>query len=336
MIKYIKEFIIVLIILMIAISPISNANNVIVKKYTSTTKSANELLESFNNETNNDYGIKNVDKKISAENYINKEKVETDILDKKDNEYIRRAFGETREFNDGQYKGSLSITDINIETIKNGYYEKLDEKILPFNNYTDNDLNNVKKEIEINGKTYYLINVEWEADKIQNIDGADIPVTYKGNKIYQTVLQIAYPDTYKVTVTYSGEVEKIDTIYDYTITYENKKIEESTKKEYNQKPMLIVSTLGIIILLVYLFNNKNTFLYSKGAKGFKLIKSEKLSDKNISIDLTNCKNKSKDNIYAIKINKIAFRKLKGRTISIVQGSKRIDLALWNNYYEFIL
>ena len=89
-------------------------------------------------------------------------------------------------------------------------------------------------------------------------------------------------------------------------------------------------------MLVYLFNNKNTFVYSKGAKGFKLIKSEKLSDKNISIDLTNCKNKSKDNIYAIKINKRTFRKLKGRTISIVQGSKKIDLALWNNYYEFIL
>ena len=103
MIKYINRFIIVLIILMLVISHISNANNVIVKNYTSTTKNENELLESFNNETNNDYVIKNVDKKISAENYINKEKVETDILDKSDNEYIRRAFGETREFNDGEY-----------------------------------------------------------------------------------------------------------------------------------------------------------------------------------------------------------------------------------------
>ena len=98
-------------------------------------------------------------------------------------------------------------------------------------------------------------------------------------------------------------------------------------------PVLIISGLGLAILLIGLFNIKNTYVYSKTSKGFKLIKREKIND---MIDISNCKNKSKENIYAIKINKMAFNKLKGRTISIILGTKKKDIILWNNYYEIKL
>ena len=77
-------------------------------------------------------------------------------------------------------------------------------------------------------------------------------------------------------------------------------------------------------------------MYSKNSKGFTLIKKERLNDKNLSIDITYCKNLSRESIYAIKLNKFIFNKLKGRTISVVLGNKKKDIVLWNNYYEIKL
>lgn len=282
--------------------------------------------------------IKSVDKKVSDQNYMDKEIVETKTLNKSNEDYIRNQFGETKDFNDGTYKGTLSISNIDVQTIKNGYYEKIDEQVLSFENFTDNDLNNIEKEIDINNVKYYLINVEWEPENTQAIDNENVPTTYKGKKIYQTVKTLSNPDTYKVTVTYSGKAEKIDTIYDYKINYEKviqepeKEIEVEEKEEKDISGFMLVSGIGITAMFMYLIKGKNTYIYAKNNNGFKLIKTEKLSDKKVSIDISKCY-KSDENIYAIKINPLTFNKFKGRTISIVQGNKKKDIVLWNNYYE---
>lgn len=297
-----------------------------------------KFLEDIYKTEKEDLKIKSIDKKVSDQNYTNKEITETKTLDKSNEQYIRNQFGETKDFNDGIYKGTLSISNIDIQTIKNGYYEKIDEQVLSFENFTDNDLNNIEKEININNSKYYLINVEWEAENIEVVDNENVPTTYKGKKIYQTVKRLANPDTYKVIVTYSGKAEKVDTIYDYKIDYENvgKEPEEEIKPEEKEEKQInkfiLVSGIGLTAILMYLLNGKNTYIYAKNNNGFKLIKTEKLSDKKVSIDISNCY-KSDENIYAIKINPLTFRKFKGRTISIVQGNKKKDVVLWNNYYE---
>ncbi|MBE5805168.1 MAG: hypothetical protein E7313_00340 [Clostridiales bacterium] len=282
--------------------------------------------------------IKNIDKTVSDKNYIDKEITETKILNKSNDQYIKNQFGETKDYNDGEYRGTLSISNIDVKTIKNGYYEKIDEQVLSFENYSDNDLNNIEKEIDINNTKYYLINVEWEPETMQEIDNENVPITYKGKKIYQTVKTLANPDTYKVTVTYTGKTEKIDTIYDYKINYEKEVeepkeepiVEEKEDKQVNK--FIIVSGIGLTAILMYLLKGKNTYIYAKNNNGFKLIKTEKLSDKKVSIDISNCY-RSDENIYAIKINPLTFKKFKGRTISIVRGNNKKDIVLWNNYYE---
>lgn len=314
----------------------ASTNNEIIKKEFQTTQNAeSEFLKEIYNAETDKTKIINIDKKISEDNYRVKEIIETKELNRQDRDYINEQFGEIKKYDDGEYKGELPITDIKVETISNGYYEKIDEKKLDFSNYTDNDLNNVEKEIIINNTKYYLIKVDWEADETETIDGETIPKTYKGTKVYQTVLKVANPNIYKIIVTYSGTIEKINTIYDYTVTYENKIEEVQEEKENNNiiVPVIVISGLGLAILLIGLLNIKNTYIYSKTSKGFKLIKRERLNDKNILIDITNCKNKSQDNIYAIKINKFAFNRLKGRTISLVLGNKKKDIVLWNNCYE---
>ena len=337
-----KKYLIIPIILIIItcnVKCFASTNNEIITKEFQTTQNAEKefLNEIYNTETEN-MKIKNLDKEISEDNYRVKEIIETKELASQDRDYITQQFGEKQSYNDGEYQGELTISDIKIETINNGSYQEIDEKVLDFTNYSDNDLINIEKEITLDNTIYYLINVNWEADSTETIDGEIIPKTYKGTKIYQTVRTIANPNTYKVTVTYSGTIEKINTIYDYTVTYENKVEELQEEKEHNNiiVPVLIISGLGLAILLIGLFNIKNTYVYSKTSKGFKLIKREKINDKNVLIDISNCKNKSKENIYAIKINKMAFNKLKGRTISIILGTKKKDIILWNNYYEIKL
>lgn len=337
-----KKYLIIPIILIIItcnVKCFASTNNEIITKEFQTTQNAEKefLNEIYNTETEN-MKIKNLDKEISEDNYRVKEIIETKELTNQDRDYITQQFGEKQSYNDGEYQGELTISDIKIETINNGSYQEIDEKVLDFTNYSDNDLINIEKEITLDNTIYYLINVNWEADSTGTIDGETIPKTYKGTKIYQTVRTIANPNTYKVTVTYSGTIEKINTIYDYTVTYENKVEELQEEKEDNNiiVPVLIISGLGLAILLIGLFNIKNTYVYSKTSKGFKLIKREKINDKNVLIDISNCKNKSKENIYAIKINKMAFNKLKGRTISIILGTKKKDIILWNNYYEIKL
>ena len=337
-----KKYLIIPIILIIItcnVKCFANTNNEIITKEFQTTQNAeNEFLNEIYNTETEKMKIKNLDKEISEDNYRVKEIIETKELASQDRDYITQQFGEKQIYNDGEYQGELTISDIKIETINNGSYQEIDEKVLDFTNYSDNDLINIEKEITLDNTIYYLINVNWEADSTETIDGETIPKTYKGTKIYQTVRTIANPNTYKVTVTYSGTIEKINTIYDYTVTYENKVEELQEEKEDNNiiVPVLIISGLGLAILLIGLFNIKNTYVYSKTSKGFKLIKREKINDKNVLIDISNCKNKSKENIYAIKINKMAFNKLKGRTISIILGTKKKDIILWNNYYEIKL
>ena len=334
-----KKYLIIPIILIIITCNVrcfANTNNEIITKEFQTTQNAeNEFLNEIYNTETEKMKIKNLDKEISDRV---KEIIETKELASQDRDYITQQFGEKQSYNDGEYQGELTISDIKIETINNGSYQEIDEKVLDFTNYSDNDLINIEKEITLDNTIYYLINVNWEADSTETIDGETIPKTYKGTKIYQTVKTIANPNTYKVTVTYSGTIEKINTIYDYTVTYENKVEELQEEKEDNNiiVPVLIISGLGLAILLIGLFNIKNTYVYSKTSKGFKLIKREKINDKNVLIDISNCKNKSKENIYAIKINKMTFNKLKGRTISIILGTKKKDIILWNNYYEIKL
>lgn len=297
-----------------------------------------KFLEEIYKTEKGDLKIKSIDKKVSDQNYIDKEITETKTLNKSNEDYIRNQFGETKDFNDGEYKGTLSISNIDVKTIKNGYYEKINEQVFSFENFTDNDLNNIEKEININNTKYYLINVEWEPENVQEIDNENVPITYKGKKIYQTVKTLANPDTYKVTVTYSGKAEKIDTIYNYKINYE-KEVEEPTeepkqeeKEDKQINKFIIVSGIGLTAILMYLLKGKNIYIYAKNNNGFKLIKTEKLSDKKVSIDISNCY-RSSENVYAIKINPLTFKKFKGRTISIVQRNKKKDIVLWNNYYE---
>ena len=250
-------------------------------EYVSQSEESKYLEDIYKTETDT-LKIKSIDKKVSEQNYTTKQITETKILNKANDQYIRNYFGDTREYNDEIYEGTLKLTNYNIEEIDNGSYETIDEKVLEFNNYTDNDLINIEKEIALNNTAYYLINVEWESDTVENVDGENIPVSYKGRKIYQTVKTIKNPNTYKVTAFYKGTVEKKDTVYEYNVVFEEQDIQEKKeeskeetedKKETNIVAPIIISGAGVIGMLIWYCKDK------KDNKNKKISKTNKKNEK---------------------------------------------------------
>lgn len=272
----------IIINLVIIVTILLNSTNLLMKKsYANVEKNRTEYVfqseeskfldDIYKTETDT-LKIENMEKKIADKNYTTKEIIETKILNNANDQYIRNYLGKTREYNDDKYKGTLELTNYNIETIDNGAYETIDEKVLEFNHYTDNDLINIDKEITIDNTKYYLINVEWEPDEVENIDGKNIPENYKGKKIYQTVKTIKNPNTYKITAFYKGTVENKDTIYEYNIVYGEKEIKEESKDEQEDKKdtnivaPIIISGAGVIGMVVWLYKEKNGKKNKKSSK----------------------------------------------------------------------
>ena len=86
--------------------------------------------------------------------------------------------------------------------------------------------------------------------------------------------------------------EKINKIYNYTVIYEEGIEDYEEINEKNNIPIfIIISGVGLVAIIAIIINNKNTYIYSKIHNGFKLIKREKLNNKKLIVDISNCKNK---------------------------------------------
>lgn len=265
-----------------------------------------------------------------------------EILQTNNQEYIKEYFGDTFFYEDEEYEGNIPLTHININEIDKGQYQELREKRLEFDNYSKNDLNNIKKEIKEGNITYYLINVDWEIDQTEIIDNQEVPKSYKGTMLYQTVITINNPKEYEITVTYNGQVTNKTEEYTYKAIYqkvENTIIEATEENQYSYiVPTIIISGLGIgIIVLYFLVFNKNIKIYNKTSSGFKLLGSYRLiASKNNNIDLSRYNHKIESNIYSLKLKKNIYEKLKGQTINIKIKNITKQITINERFIEFII
>lgn len=262
-----------------------------------------------------------------------------DVIKSNTKESIINHFGESLDYDNEEYSGTIALKDYDIKAISNGKYEAIDEKKINFSKYSKNDLDNIEKEKTINGTTYYLINVNWENDETENIDGQEVPTTYKGVMIYQAVVTRNNPFSYEITVTYEGEVSKKDPIYLYTIEYE--KIEEEPEviieeKEDYTVPTIIISGLGIALVIIYLVGKNTARVYVKTDNGFKLIRIVRLSKKHNMINLSNYKHKTVTNMLAIKTTNGFYNKNKNMLIRVKKDKITKNVYLNSAYIDFIL
>lgn len=262
-----------------------------------------------------------------------------DIIKSNTKESIINHFGENLKYDDEEYSGTINFKNYDIKTISNGKYEAIDEKRINFSKYSKNDLDNIEKEKNINGKIYYLINVNWENDDVEIIDGQEVPKTYKGVMIYQAVVTKNNPFDYEVTVTYEGEVNKKNPVYLYTIEYERIEEEPEVVVEKTNDytvPMIIISGLGIALVIVYLLGKNTARIFVKTEKGFKLISLVRLSKKHNTVNLSKYKHKTVTNIFAIKTTNRFYNNNKNMLIKVKKDKIIKNVYLNSAYIDFIL
>lgn len=337
MLKQTKKILFFIVIGLLTFSSICLASNKQIERIVKYSEE-NDFINSIQNEyIENDttYTFISYSKTEEGEN-IKKEIFNTEekILQSKDELTLEREFARTYNYKDEKYEGILNFKEYNIETIDNGYTEEIDTKKIQFKSYSTNDLNNIQKEKEINGYTYVLINVDWKVDNYEQIGTNKVPKSYTGIANYSTVIKTKNPDTYKVTATYEGNVEKVDKVYKYILNYEEQEKPKEEKKEVNITPIIVI-TAGISIILVAI-----SMLFRTNATVYNIENGEKIKIKKVrikkgsNIDLTNCK--IKGNHFLLKLSVSAYSKLENQEITVSMNSQKIKINIANDniYFKF--
>lgn len=251
--------------------------------------------------------------------------------------YIRETFGETYYYSDEEgYSGTLTFANYEVTTVDQGNYEQIESLDVSFTNYTMNDLNNISKTYLSSGYTWYLINVDWEVQTAENIDGMEVPIYYQGIMHYQRVATYSNPDHYNIAVTYEGDVTTDDLLYDVIVEYTKIKqeaveeviVEETEETSYI--PQIIISGLAIVLIIVlFIIFSKNAKIYNKQTNGnYKLIKRARISNRNsYAIELDNVNYKINTNLYMLKLNKSRAKKFSGTTVTINKGGSKVYVKL---------
>jgi hypothetical protein len=225
----------------------------------------------------------------------------------------------------GEYK--LNTEDIQIKTNYNGFREDLIEETINYTGLERNDLDFIPKQIEKDGLTLDLLNVEWEVETTKMIDEYEVADLYTAKCYYAGKQRVNYPNTYSVTAEYTGTATKeISTPYTYTVKYN--KVEEEIptvtpevveKKENNIIP--IASGTSVIILVILFFISKNVTVYNY--RDGKYVKVGKTILNNNTINLTKYSMSEVTNKYKLEFSKRLTNKLQGKMITIIKGKNKI-------------
>lgn len=308
--------------------------------------------KTYQDEEGNTYTIHDV---IATESDTNaKEVSDTKTLNNlttNDQTAILNQAGDTLIYDKDGFFGTLNYSNMDIQEIDTGTYERLLSLNIPFSGYSKNDLNNISKTITRNGRNWTLINVDWTPDSMQNVDGSQVPVTYSGTMHYQTVGVFSNPKQYNVTITYTGTVNKENPDYIYTATYKKEMpVEAPVEEKTNYSPIIItLSGAGVVLLIILLyFLSRNAKIYSKNANGnYELVKKVHISSNNPKIDLSSlssCTSKvsngviyisnSPSNLYKVSLKDSLFNKVSGKDLEIKLTNISKKIRIVNKNIEF--
>ena len=288
---------------------------------------------------NNDYSkgdiIKVSDSKSNVKT-VTEEKGLDKLFNTNNKNTLKKEFDEELEYEKDGYLGTLKLKDVEIETVSQGNYEKIEYLDLDFEGYSQNDLANIDKEITRNGKTWNLIDVDWEVETTKNVDGTKVPTKYSGIMHYERVGTYPNPVKYRATAIYEGEVEAIDKESTYEINYnlipkeEPVEVKEEVEEKTNYTPVLI-GAIGILVILLGILSRKNCYIYDVQHKK---IGSLRINENNIEFNLDKFKNNSKT--YIIKLNNSIFNKIKNKKGTVILNGKKIEIMIVKNEFPITL
>ncbi len=307
--------------------------------------------KTYQDEEGNTYTFQDV---ISTESDTNTKEISDtktlNNLNTNDEQTILNQAGNTLTYDKDGYVGTLNYSNMQIQEVDTGTYERLLSLNIPFSGYSKNDLNNISKNITRNGRNWTLINVDWKPDSVQNIDGSQVPVTYSGTMHYQTVGVFSNPKQYNVTITYTGTVEKENPDYIYTATYKKEiPVEAPVEEKTNYTPIIItLSGAGIVLLIILLyFLSRNATIYSKNSNGnYELVKKVHINTNNPKINLSSLSSSnskvsngviyinSSSNLYKVSLKDSLYNKISGKDLEIKLTNVSKKIRIVNKDIEF--
>ncbi len=304
------------------VSNIIKENNNLKYEYEVNKEEKDNFIESLEKEINYE------EKNYKLLNYNVKEQDYTDIIEISDIQEITtnsnslndilNILPKTISYDKDGYIGTnnLDYESIEVTPIYNGYYEEYIDEVKQYFDLTRNDMDFIPKEIEKDGYTLYLINVDWYKQTSKNTGDFEIADLYRGEAFYRGVKRIYNPYTYRVIAKYNGNAKKnIVRPYLIEVNYEEIRPEiEEVEKNNIVLPVTVATTSSIFFVLLLLYFNNKVRVYCNG----RYIGSYKIKDNVLTI--TDSTNRTYTNNYLLKFNKKLYKKYKGRTIKFVKGT----------------
>lgn len=183
------------------------------------------------------------------------------IVNTNDKNNVLSLFENKKQINEEGYTGELELQVDSLDIKVNESYREEYKVYLQktYNNVSSNELNDIPKQIQEKGITYYLVKPVWNVSEKQQIGEHEIPLMYNGIMYYEGVKVRTIIKNYKATVNYTGKLEK--EIVE-TVTF-NMKYEKMETQDNNIVPV-VTTTSGIIIFSgIILFKRKNKKKKSK-------------------------------------------------------------------------
>ena len=276
------------------------------------------------------YTLQDIEK--SGGNVTDKKEIVTTkqiITETENKNKIINELPETLEYNENGYIGQYELNEdsLNVEKNYNGYSEYIVEEMKQYSNLERNDLTFIPKQITKDGMKLDLLNTEWNIQTTKNMGNTIVGDKYIANCYYAGKIKRDNPYSYTVTATYTGIAEKTEEKpYIYTVSYkmeeiENQPILEQEEPKIDILPILGVSSIGIIIVICFIFV-KNAKIYNLQNGHWKLV--GKMLIIKPKIDLTKFSSFEVTNKYKIELSKSAIKKIGTSPIQIVKNSNMIE------------
>ena len=170
-------------------------------------------------------------------------------------------FENKKQVNEEGYTGELELQVDSLDIKVNESYREEYKVYLQktYNNVSSNELNDIPKQIQEKGITYYLVKPVWNVSEKQQIGDNEVPVTYNGIMYYEGVKVRTIIKNYKAIVSYTGKLEK-ETVETVTFNMQYEKM----KTQNNNIVPVVTTTSGIIIFSgIILLKRKNKKKKSK-------------------------------------------------------------------------
>jgi len=255
---------------------------------------------------------------------------------KNDLTVILEQLAPTISYDDGEYRGELSLDHTTLRTEAAGYETRRssvsETKVIP--NLASNDMSYVPATTLKNGKTLSLANVDWQVTGTALVGEELVPSQYQAVATYTGSSSYQAATGYVTTAEYKGEVtaEGIENIT-YVVVYTGTEIQPITvDSEPAPSRGLFSGTDGSLLWLlwallaaaligggVFLFlRRKTVYVYVPGNKprDYKLVAKFRIKEGDeLALDLTNLDLDPEGNV-AIEIKHSLAKKIKGKTFAV--------------------